>query len=552
LAGEAAAAAALIIAVAASVVMLFRFAFGLEPLASSDPQAQRRSWPFRYGAAILVVALTVLFRAALTPIMGGRSMPFTLFFPAVWFAAWFGGLWPGALCIVLSGLAGSYFFAEPTGTLYIRYHDDQVALLMLVIVGFGMAVLSHAQEQAVLRALQAENAERQERQRFETTLASIGDAVITTDANGNVTSLNSIAQSVTGWTEQEAVGKPLPQVFVIRDEATGREVENPATKALREGRVVGLGNHTVLLQKNGAAIPIDDSAAPIRQPNGEVQGTVLVFRDITARKRAEEALMQATDRLREAHAQLAGRAVDLEKLVQQRTARLNEIIGDLEAFSYSIVHDMRAPLRAMQGFAELLGEECGSFSPAAGNYVARIKAAAQRMDQLIQDGFSYSRLMKGEFPLTAVDFGALLRGIIETYPAFQPPQVEINLDGVFPLIHGNEAALTQCISNLLGNAVKFVAPGVTPRVRIWAEKAGGRVRLSFRDNGIGIARDHYDKIFHIFQRLDLKYEGTGVGLAIVKKAVERMGGQVGVESEVGHGTTFWLDLAAAEEGMPLL
>ena len=285
--GEAAAQTALLAAVAGSLVLLFLFAFGLEPFASPDPQAQRRSWLLRYGVAVLTVILIVLFRMALTPLMGERSMPFTLFFPAVWFAAWFGGLRPGALSVVLSALAGAYFFAEPTGSLLIKYHDDQIAMLMLIIVGFGMALLSRSQQQAVVQAMQAGNAERVERQRFATTLASIGDAVIVTDAIGHVTFSNKVALSLTGWQEDEASGKHLDEVFRIVNEYTRATVESPAARVLREGTVAGLANHTMLVARDGREVSIDDSAAPIRDGSGAMQGTVLVFRDITERRRAE-------------------------------------------------------------------------------------------------------------------------------------------------------------------------------------------------------------------------------------------------------------------------
>src|SRR5262249_30642447 len=140
--------------------------------------------------------------------------------------------------------------------------------------------------------------------------------------------------------------------------------------------------------------------------------------------------------------------------------------------------------------------------PKAERYVRRIMTAAERMDQLIQDGLSYSQIVKRELPLRPTDVGALLRGIIETYPAFQPPNAEVVLEGEFPAMNGNEAALTQCFSNLIGNAVKFVGPATTPHVRIRAERIGQRVRLLVCDNGIGIERTAHEKIFEIFFRLD--------------------------------------------------
>jgi signal transduction histidine kinase len=155
--------------------------------------------------------------------------------------------------------------------------------------------------------------------------------------------------------------------------------------------------------------------------------------------------------------------------------------------------------------------------------------------------------MKEHLPLAPINVETLIQGMIETYPAFQFPHAEVKLEGRFPEVLGNETALIQCISNLLGNAVKFIAPGARPLVRVWAEQASGRVRLLFKDNGIGIPKDAHQKIFQLFQRLDNKWEGTGIGLAIVKKAAERMGGKVGVDSEVGNGSTFWLELPRPDD-----
>jgi signal transduction histidine kinase len=139
------------------------------------------------------------------------------------------------------------------------------------------------------------------------------------------------------------------------------------------------------------------------------------------------------------------------------------------------------------------------------------------MDRLIQDGLSYSRMIRAEIPLVPTDVVALIKGMLETYPSFQPPHADVEVADQIPLVRANEAALVQCVSNLLGNAVKFVAPGIKPQVRVWGELTQGRVRLVFKDNGIGINEDQFVKIFQIFQRLDNSYEGTGVGLAIVKK-----------------------------------
>jgi PAS domain S-box-containing protein len=314
-AGEAAAGTALLITVAGSVVLLFLFAFGFEPFASPDPHAWRRGWILRYGAAVLAVAAITLIRAALTPLMGPEAMPFTLYFCAVAFAAWFGGFRPALVSIILSLLAGAWFFAAPTRSLRVSGHDDQVAMLMIVLVGFGIALLSRSQRGAVERALRAEDSERNERQRFETTLASIGDAVIATDAQGRITFVNQVALSLVRWTEAEIHAKPLDDVFRIVNESTRSAVESPVSKVLREGTIVGLANHTVLIARDGTEVPIDDSAAPIRGAKGELVGVVLVFRDISQKRAAEDLLAAQSVELRRRaaimeHAQLCVRDMD--------------------------------------------------------------------------------------------------------------------------------------------------------------------------------------------------------------------------------------------------
>lgn len=273
------------------------------------------------------------------------------------------------------------------------------------------------------------------------------------------------------------------------------------------------------------------------------------------RKRIEAELEEARDLL-------AKQAKHLEKLVRERTARLEETVAELEHFSYSITHDMRAPLRAMQGFAEiLLGEECPSCpKELAKGYLRRIATAAERMDHLITDALQFSQVVRTEFPLKPVDVGVLLRGMVESYPNLHPPQAEVSLEGSFPWVLANEAGLTQCLSNLLDNAVKFVAPGKVAQVKVWAEartegaanngpsatdRSQPTVRIWVEDNGIGIAQEAQKKIFGMFQQLSAAYPGTGIGLALVRKAAQRMSGRVGVESTPGQGSRFWLEFQAA-------
>ena len=226
---------------------------------------------------------------ALTPLIGPTELAFAIALPAVLLAGWFGGRGPGALCVLISGAAHAYYFTEPVGSFLVNNQTDQISFVIFLVLGFGIVFLGDSQRRAVERALRSENAERSERQRFETTLRSIGDAVVATDADGRVTFANRVALSLLRWPEIELPGRPLAEVFRIVNEETRATVESPVARVLREGGIVGLANHTVLIARDGTETPIDDSAAPLLGSDGKMQGAVLVFRDITERRHAEAA-----------------------------------------------------------------------------------------------------------------------------------------------------------------------------------------------------------------------------------------------------------------------
>jgi PAS domain S-box-containing protein len=247
--------------------------------------------------------------------------------------------------------------------------------------------------------------------------------------------------------------------------------------------------------------------------------------------------------LAEAKQQLEEHARNLERAVAERTAKLRESIEELEAFSYSLSHDMRAPLRAITSFSEILESRFGELIGRDGkDLLDRVISAAARLDRLIRDVLAYSRITLAPIERTPMDAGRLIRQIVEEHPSFQQPKAEVEICAPLLTFVGHEASLTQCIYNLLSNAIKFVPQGRKPHVRIWTEPVENCVRLWVEDNGIGIPAEAKDRMFLMFQRFhrSSEYEGTGIGLAIVRKAVERMGGKAGVESEPGRGSRFWL------------
>ena len=271
----------------------------------------------------------------------------------------------------------------------------------------------------------------------------------------------------------------------------------------------------------------------------ELHKVAILFTDISERRRSETALLNAKN-------EIGRHALHLEQMVAERTGQLQETIAELEGFSYSVSHDMRAPLRAMQSFASFLIDEYTDKLDEQGvHYLQQIMRSAVRLDSLIQDVLSYSKILHAKLPIETVELDRLVRDIVQAFPNGQPIKPDIQIKGRLPNVQGNEALLAQCVSNLLSNAAKFVSPGTAPRIEVSAETMkDSSIRVWFKDNGIGIAPENHDRIFRLFERIHptSEYEGTGIGLTIVRKAVERMGAQLGFDSEFGKGSNFWIQL----------
>jgi signal transduction histidine kinase len=244
-------------------------------------------------------------------------------------------------------------------------------------------------------------------------------------------------------------------------------------------------------------------------------------------------------------------AAELEERVAERTTQLQETNAELDAFAYSASHDLRAPLRAMHGFSRAILEDYSDGLDDTGkDYARRIVEAAERLDTQIEDLLSYSRLSREELKVKPF---ALERSVDEAVGLMKEAIVEreaaVVVERPLPAVLGHEPTLRTVVTNLISNGIKFVAPKERPRLRIRAEKRLGGIRLWVEDNGIGIPPEHLGRVFRVFERLQSvkQFGGTGVGLAIVRKGVERMGGRVGVESTVGRGSRFWIELPSPEE-----
>jgi PAS domain S-box-containing protein len=489
----------------------------------------------------------------------------------------------------------------------------------------------------------SENECREARDWLATTLNSIGDGVIATDAEGKIVFMNPVAQTLTGWSEEEAKGVPLEDAFVITNEDTGATVENPATRALREGRIVGLANHTELTAKGGGRRPIDDSAAPIRDEKGEVSGVVLVFRDVSERKESELALEHsirqfqvmadhapvmvwiagidkkaswfnrpwlefvgrtlaeelAHDPAESEHPDDHARCVQVyqeafdqrttfrvqyrlkrkdgiyrwmlgngaplydsrgvftgyicsctditdQKLVEEKLLRANE---DLNQFAYAASHDLQEPLRMITSYSQLLVKEYASKEDEeAAMSVGFITQGTKRMRALLSDLLTYTQVNEEVLGANElVDLGMTLRtALANLQAAISETGATVTADPL-PIVRGHAAHFAQLFQNLIGNAIKYRGERA-PAIHISAARQGSEWHFAVVDNGIGIEREYQEQIFGVFKRLHGKeVPGTGIGLAICQRVVERYDGRIWVESELGKGSRFCFVLPAPQE-----
>jgi len=378
---------------------------------------------------------------------------------------------------------------------------------------------------------------RESEQRFHAIFTQATAGIAQTDLNGRFTLVNKCYCDIAGRKAKQLLGLRMQDIAHPDDQARNAAL---LKKLKEEGG--GFTIETRCLRPNGDIVWVRSSVSCINHLPAGGGYFLAVILDITENKRAERALLDAKD-------EIGRHALELEKVVSERTGELCKTIGELEGFSYSVSHDMRAPLRAMQSFAQFLADEYGSKLDEQGiDYLQRIMRAAVRLDRLIQDVLSYTKILHARLPMERVDLDRLVRDIVETFPNGQPIQPEIRIQGTLPPVMGNPGLLAQCVSNLLSNGAKFIAPGTTPRLEVSAETMkDASIRVWFKDNGVGIAPENHERIFGLFERIYpvTEYEGTGIGLTIVRKAIERMGAQVGFESELGKGSNFWIQLPKA-------
>jgi PAS domain S-box-containing protein len=408
--------------------------------------------------------------------------------------------------------------------------DDAGAVLGVVLVFRDFTLQRHADE-----------ALAEQREWLETTLRSIGDAVIATDERGHVVFMNPVAEHLTGWRVDQARDRPCSDVFHVINENTRQPVENPVSRVLKEGVVVGLANHTVLIAAGGEECPIDDSGAPIRNRDGQIVGVVLVFRDVSDRRRAEAE--------REAAGYERERLLIAERMARAEAERANRLKDDFVAM---VSHELRTPLNAILGWTDLMlrNPEDQALAGRALDVIAR---NTRLQSQLISDLLDISRIVSGKLRLEIqrVDLSAVIDDAIETVQhAADAKQIRLDrhIDPSFGPVAADPARLQQVVWNLLSNAVKF-----TPRqghIQVTLRKTGSQAEIIVEDNGAGIHADFVPHVFDRFQQADAsrtrRFGGLGLGLSIVKSLVEFHGGGVLAESEgEGKGAKFTITLPLA-------
>jgi PAS domain S-box-containing protein len=342
------------------------------------------------------------------------------------------------------------------------------------------------------------------------------------DLDGRLLQVNSAWEKVLGYSEAELKGFAGPEITHPEE----RDNLLAGMAALKNGLPLP-GFEGRFRHKDGSYRWLAGTAVPFLE-----EKLVYIFaRDITPRKQAEDQIGS------------------LNRELEHRVVALTEANRELEAFNYSIAHDLRAPLRSMSGFAQaLLEDEADKMSPEAADYAARISRSAKYMDTLLRDLLAYSRLAREEMPPQNIDLEEPIHELLTVLePEIRERGAQIEVVSPLGTIIAHSPTLKQIISNLIGNSLKFLSPDRPPKLRIHSTTQNGAVRLWIEDNGIGIASEHHEKIFRLFQRLHdaQAYPGTGIGLALVRKGAERMGGHAGVESIPGQGSRFWVEFVAA-------
>ncbi len=356
-------------------------------------------------------------------------------------------------------------------------------------------------------------------------VSSTDDAIISTDRHGLITSWNSGAEHLYGYAAEEMMGRPLSTI-VLPGEAPIPSLEQVLSGA------VPVHLEAQRRRKDGSVVRVAKSLSVLSGPGGQAQGLVHVTRDVSEEVEVKQALARA------------------QREVEARNQRLERSNRDLEQFAYIASHDLSEPLRAVAGMVSLLSRRYkGRLDDDADEFITFAVEGCERMRAMIEDLLKFSRAGRVELHLQEVEIAEVVEAVIgDLWPQIDDAEATVTT-GDLPAVQADATQLSQVFQNLISNAIKFRQPDVPITVRVSASSVGHSWRFEIADNGIGIDEAYRERIFRMFQRLHPTetYEGTGIGLAISERIIERHGGAMGVEETPGGGSTFWFTVPEAPQ-----
>lgn len=456
---------------------------------------------------MLEAALLLLFVFVAGHVIFGSSprvynrLPFAYMPILVWAAFRFGQRETATASFLMAGIA-IWGVLQGVGPFVMETDNESLLLLGAFVCTVTVTAMALAAGISERRRIE---------QRFQVTVESAPSAMIMVNHEGRIILANKQTEQLFGYTRGELLGQSI-DILVPRRYRERHSEHRGAFSRQPAVRPMGAGRDFYGVRKDGSEVPVEIGLNPVQTEEGlSVLASVV---DITERKQADEQLRR--------HA------------------------ADLESFSYSLAHDLRSPVLSISGLSRLtIKDYAERLGPTGQDYLRRIAGHAGQMDELIRDLLTYSRLSGSILKPQWISLKAVLTDLLKQLAEeIRRSGAQIDIQEPLPELLADRTVVAQILSNLLSNAMKFVGPGAAPQVRVWAEDNGQFFRLWVEDHGIGIAPEHQEKIFQTFERLHNpeSYPGTGIGLAIVAKGVERLGGRKGVESELGRGSRFWIEL----------
>jgi PAS domain S-box-containing protein len=487
------------------------------------PLRRETSVVLRYGLAVVSVAIA-LGLALLAQLQAVDNLEFPLFLMAIAVTVWYAGTGPEILAVVLASLSFDYFFTEPLYTLYIEPSNRPyfvVFILFALIIGW-FSSRRHRIEQELRQTRDQLETEVAERTQHASLLNLTHDTIFVRDMSDVITYWNRGAQELYGWTAEEAIGKRAHQLLQTVFPVPIDEIHAELLRADRwEGELEKM-------KADGTRVVVSSRWSLVRDEQERPVAILATNNDITERKRTEGAIRQL-------NAELA-----------KRTTELVATNKELEAFAYSISHDLRAPLRHMVGYTELLQKNASAIlDEKSQRYMMMILDSAKRMGNLIDDLLAFSRIGRAETRKTIVSLAQLVKEAVSEVQQETDGRNIVWSIGVLPDVYGDRSMLLLVLVNFIANAIKFT------RIRQQAEIEIGctdgkddEVVVFIRDNGVGFEMKYVNKLFGVFQRLHRaeEFEGTGIGLATVQRIIHRHGGRVWAEGLVDQGATFYFSI----------